>query len=769
MTSIGMIILIAVAIIAFLASLIIRILEFDSKEGEKYAWALFVLGIISAVLALVSYLLPYIMRPPAPDIVPRHPGQLQGEEVEITCDLSPFCQIYYTMNGRDAKTDGELYTKDKPIILVETCTVSARSKLWIFWSEPADMTYTVYDPGGYIPVENIRLDCHSTELKVGNSLQLHATLLPDYATDPTPCWDSEDKNIAMVDDHGIVTAINPGSTTITVSDTTGNVAATCAVTVIANERTETDEEGQRGVSGVKIIHSLPYMDCGNSATFSASVTPADADNAEITWSSSNPAIATVAPASGYVTAIAPGTVEIKAEAGGCIASAYLTVKAPRESFRLSHEQVSLYEGEQFGLSLIQESGLTVPDVFWSSDLRSVAEVDQAGTIYACSPGVCVVTAYFNDTALSCQVLVLEEEVPFPEAVWLTDVPNSMYAGETYYAEAEVYPYGADQGIDWYSEDPDIVSVGRDGRLHANSGGVAQIIAYASADRTVFSQLCITVEEDTSAPNSVEFVNVPDTMFVGDSYEAEAKVWPYDADQNVEWYSDDPDIISVDQYGCLYAWSEGVAEITVYASADEEIYSHFYVTVEGHQSQLTSVVLLDFPDSMCVGDSYYAEAEVLPYEANQSIVWATSNPDIVSVNEDGLLYAYSSGTAEITAFAADDTEIWSCFTISVEEENCEPWISMDIAAYYSIGPWDTLEFPYQVDAVGCYRRLSLKYDFEPTYCYGWVEMDPDRYIDSSVLFSAQDYGLISGDVVTCTFYFYYDELLYNTYQCQILIY
>lgn len=89
----------------------------------------------------------------------------------------------------------------------------------------ATCTVTV-DP---IAVESVTLDQTELTLKRSQNATLTATVLPDDATFPTVGWTSSDPSIATVSDAGTVTAVKPGTATITAE--AGGQSAACAVTV----------------------------------------------------------------------------------------------------------------------------------------------------------------------------------------------------------------------------------------------------------------------------------------------------------------------------------------------------------------------------------------------------------------------------------------------------------------------------------------------------------------------------------------------------------
>ena len=69
-------------------------------------------------------------------------------------------------------------------------------------------------------------------MATGQYLLLNATILPDNTTNKTVTWSSSNNSIATVDNDGKVTAVAPGTTTITAMTTDGtNLKAICYVTV----------------------------------------------------------------------------------------------------------------------------------------------------------------------------------------------------------------------------------------------------------------------------------------------------------------------------------------------------------------------------------------------------------------------------------------------------------------------------------------------------------------------------------------------------------
>ena len=109
--------------------------------------------------------------------------------------------------------------------------------------------------GEFIPVASISLDKTSLELNAGDKQQLTATVSPSNATAKDVHWISSDESIAKVDEDGLVTAVAPGTATITAYGSSG-VSASCTVTV---------KEGVQAVD-LGLPSGLKWASCNVGAT-----------------------------------------------------------------------------------------------------------------------------------------------------------------------------------------------------------------------------------------------------------------------------------------------------------------------------------------------------------------------------------------------------------------------------------------------------------------------------------------------------------------------
>src|SRR5699024_2583835 len=81
-----------------------------------------------------------------------------------------------------------------------------------------------------VPVTGVSLDKTETNLYVGDTAQLTATIKPSTATNQNVTWSSDNESIATVI-NGVVTAVGSGTAIITVTTVDGNYTAVCTVSV----------------------------------------------------------------------------------------------------------------------------------------------------------------------------------------------------------------------------------------------------------------------------------------------------------------------------------------------------------------------------------------------------------------------------------------------------------------------------------------------------------------------------------------------------------
>lgn len=151
---------------------------------------------------------------------------------------------------------------------------------------------------------NISLNQTSLSLKIGNSASLVATILPENVTDKNVVWESSNTDIITVN-NGEVIAKAIGTAIISATTVNGKVAK-CSVTV-----TETKDKNPVSATGIKINISSFSIAPGESRNLSANISPSNATDKSVTWTSSNKSVFTV-DSNGVVVGKGLGTATLTA-------------------------------------------------------------------------------------------------------------------------------------------------------------------------------------------------------------------------------------------------------------------------------------------------------------------------------------------------------------------------------------------------------------------------------------------------------------------------
>lgn len=153
------------------------------------------------------------------------------------------------------------------------------------------------------------------------------------------------------------------------------------------------------VAKLSLNKSSLTLEVGKTEKLTATVLPTHADNTNVTWKSSNSAVATVN--NGTITAIAPGTTTIKATAAdgsGKTASCTVTVKQIAASEVQLNTDMLLLEADATSklTATVLPATASNKEVTWLTNNSAVATVDADGYVTGVSPGKARVRATVAD-------------------------------------------------------------------------------------------------------------------------------------------------------------------------------------------------------------------------------------------------------------------------------------------------------------------------------------------------------------------------------------
>ncbi|QVK18772.1 Ig-like domain-containing protein [Mycoplasmatota bacterium] len=166
------------------------------------------------------------------------------------------------------------------------------------------------------------------------------------------------------------------------------------------------------------------------------------------------------------------------------------------------------------------------------------------------------------------------------------------------------------------------------------------------------------------PNDIIISNPIANMNSGDTYQLNLQVLPIDASINhVYWLSSDQTIVSVSQDGLLTAIKSGIAEIMVTSADNSKIIKVFTVVVDAEAGIKLSFSNTD--NNLIVGDTLEIAEKAFPVsEIDHEVIWSSSDEQVATVDQNGLVTTISEGVVTITVSFADNELIRTSVTLNV---------------------------------------------------------------------------------------------------------
>ena len=477
---------------------------------------------------------------------------------------------------------------------------------------------------------------------------LTKTIAPSDASNPNVTWASSNSGIVSVDQSGNITAKAVGTATITAKANDGSEKqGTCQVTVLAY----VDSVTLSGSSSVNVGESIKLI---------PSISPANADNKSLTWTSSDTTVATV-DEKGNVRGVKAGyTVTITATANdrGTKADTFsVAVVQPVTGIDISGSS-NVLKGNTLTLSaVVKPSSASNKTISWSSDDMSIATINN-GTVTGVAAGNTTIWATATDGS--------GVKTPYGIHV-LQPVTAITISGDTVVPvdgsvslSATVAPANADNpSLRWIVSPSSVAIVSDQGVVTGLQPGQATVTASSVDGSGISKNYDIQVVQQVIAIK-IEGDNL---IHTGNTAQFAAIVTSDEplSDTSVTWSSSDTSVATVDASGVVTGIGNGTAVITAISNAENYYSAHHRVTVD----TLVSNITVSGTANMDAGDTEQFSATVTPVTAtNKALIWASSNKTVAVVNGNGLVSAVAEGTTTITAAATDGSGVKGTFKVTV---------------------------------------------------------------------------------------------------------
>lgn len=268
-------------------------------------------------------------------------------------------------------------------------------------AKPEQSSIEITELEDEVKVYELDLGDYSDKMIVGEKQLLSVTVLPMDTGNANITYSSSDINVATINGMGRITAVAIGKTTITVS--AGAVSQHFELQVMK------EEDITIHVTDIEIGEHESELEVEKTLTLSGNVIPSDATNSTITYTSSNPAVATVS-STGEVKGISKGDVIITLSADGFSKNVPLTVKVATTGINLNKDNLVLKTGNIYQLSANVTPAEANQIITYHSVDTSIATVSQTGVVTAKGTGSTTIIVSNGDISVAVSVIVNESVV-----------------------------------------------------------------------------------------------------------------------------------------------------------------------------------------------------------------------------------------------------------------------------------------------------------------------------------------------------------------------
>lgn len=401
------------------------------------------------------------------------------------------------------------------------------------------------------------------------------TLNSEEVDNKNMVWTSSDESVATVVQNmnavypleAIVVAHKVGKATIKAEAQDGSgMSATCEVEVTPLMASDIS------LLSASVVKTIPTQ-------LEANVSPTEADNKKLKWTSLTPDIATVTE-DGTMTGLKMGTAKVKAETtdGSNLSVVFevqvlglsvSTISLPAESSIIKTESMKL---EYSILPLASDN----QKLKWSSNATDIVSVDEStGVITAHKVGDAIITATAtdgSDISASTKIHVTPLKISQIEMSKEMSLLHSL----SKQIEVKITPELADnKTLKWISDNEDIATVNQEGVVTGVNVGSANVTA-TTTDGTELSATCKVTVNPVTINLSTNTINLQK----GSEYvEQTATVLPENYEhKDVVWTTSGNGVTSVDKDGHITANKPGVDTLRCSLSYDSHIYSECRVIV-----------------------------------------------------------------------------------------------------------------------------------------------------------------------------------------------
>lgn len=491
----------------------------------------------------------------------------------------------------------------------------------------------------------ISLDQSSVTLEKGETVLLNSVLKPTNAT-TTLAWKSMDTGIATVNAKGLVTAKKAGTTYIVVTSADG-YSANCRVVVTQQ------------AEGIKLSVTKISLGVGNSYNVGTTITPSDATDKTVTWTSQDTSVARVT-SDGKITGVSVGSTVVAARIkSGEVAYVTVTVTDVLKGITLDQTKKTIQVGKSFLLNVtFKPVNATNQKVKWSSSDNSIARVNESGKVTGVKGGTAMITCKSDEGGFTANCIVTVKELV--SNVKLNKTSQRMTVGATTELVATVTSETAsNKKVKWTTSNKKIATVNQNGKVTAKKLGKCKITVTATDGSGESASCSIHVIKRVS---SLKINHSYLKLLEGKSAKIKTSISPSSATiKGIQWKSSNTDIAMVSSNGKVTAISAGIAKITASTTDGSKLVATCTVQVI-KAVPVTGLTVSSKDIIMVRGTSQSASVSINPSNTTDKITYSSDNKAVATVSSKGKITAKKPGTATITVTSTSGQQV--CINVMV---------------------------------------------------------------------------------------------------------
>lgn len=401
----------------------------------------------------------------------------------------------------------------------------------------------------------------------------------------------------------------------------------------------------------------------------STVLPENAENKQVVWESSDPKIVSVNSVTGYITGVKEGsaTITVKTLINDISTDCIVNVSGKNilvSKIFLNEKRISLAVGYTHSLTYqITPKNATENDLIFTSSDSSVATVNQSGVIQGLKEGNAIITVsssnglakdttYVSVYKKGASTVVDGEPIKtdnYPKSLTVSPQSLNLKLGGSSQLIASVLPEKSNNQISWSSTNSRVATVDSNGLVSAVGMGSATIIARTINDITY--NVNVLVGNYSKELRSILVTTNYITLAVSNSKQLAVAFTPSDAsNKNVFWTSSNPSVATVDKYGVVKAISPGSTIIK--ATSEDGGYTDTATIEVVNYDNIIEEKSIAFDSSsytVGIGSTKSLIPIITPSNATfKSVRFESSNPNIATVDENGVVRGLKEGTVSITA-------------------------------------------------------------------------------------------------------------------------